>query len=292
MFKLAAFTDEVSQDFQTAVNVCEEYGVLGVEIRSVWDKPPHKLTDDDLSRMRGMLADAGIVTACIASPFLKCDLGDAAAYDEHLQILRRCCEMARRMGTGIIRGFTFWRVDGLTDDQFGQILDGFVEPCRILAGEGMRLGIENEHSCNVGTGAELRRFLDALWDRGPEGCQRIGGIWDPANQIFAKAEPPFPDGYNVIKDDIIHVHIKDAAWTGDECVCVEVGTGEIDYPAQFAALKDDGYHGFCSLETHWRPVALSEEEVKRPGGSAYSESGEYASRVCLANINRMVSALA
>ena len=63
-------------------------------------------------------------------------------------------------------------------------------------------------------------------------------------------------------------------------------------PAQFAALKDDGYEGFCSLETHWRPVALSEEEIKRPGGAAYSESGEYASRICLANINAIVAALA
>ena len=292
MFKLASFTDEISQDFQRAVDVCKEYGVVGAEIRSVWDKPPQALTDQDLDRMLDILGEAGMVTACIASPFFKCDFGDRAAYDEQLAILRRCCEIARKMGTDIIRGFTFWRVEGLTDEQHGQIVQCFEEPCRILEGENMRLGIENEHSCNVGTGAELRRFLDALADAGHAGADRIGGIWDPANQVFAQEEVPYPDGYEVIKDDIIHCHIKDAEWQGDQCACVPVGDGAIDYPAQFAALVSDGYEGFCSLETHWRPTALTEEEIKRPGGAAYSESGEYASRVCLDNIKRMLTQLA
>jgi L-ribulose-5-phosphate 3-epimerase len=292
MFKLASFTDEISQDFETAVGVCVEYGVPAVEIRSVWNKPPEALADDDLKRMLDIMAGPGLVTACIASPFFKCDLGDAEAYTKHLGILKRCCQTARTMGTDIVRGFTFWRVEGLTEAQFGQVLDCFEEPCRILAGEGMRLGIENEHSCNVGTGGELRRFLEALAERAYPGCERVGGIWDPANHVYAREVPAFPDGYEAVKDLLIHVHIKDARWDGDSCTCVEVGTGQIDYPAQFRALRDDGYTGYCSLETHWRPQALSEEEIKRPGGAAYSESGEYASRVCLANINRMVGELA
>ena len=44
MFKLAVISDEVSQDFQTVVNVSAEYKLNGVEIRSVWDKPPQDLS--------------------------------------------------------------------------------------------------------------------------------------------------------------------------------------------------------------------------------------------------------
>jgi len=293
MFQLAAFTDEISQDFEHAVAVCGEYGVPAVEIRSAWQrKGPQDLLDDELTRMLDILGAARMTTACIASPFLKCDLGDAEAYQAHLGILRRCCEVARAMGTDIIRGFTFWRVPDLADAQYRQILAQFEEPCRILAGEGMRLGIENEHSCNVGTGLELRKFLDDLRACGYPGGERVGAIWDPANQVFANVpEAPYPDGYEAVRADMIHMHVKDAQWEGTQCVCTAVGDGAVDYEGQFQALTDDGYHGYCSLETHWRPQALTEEEVKRPGGAAYSESGEYASRACLENISRMLAQL-
>ena len=130
MFQLAAFTDEISQDFEHAVAVCGEYGVPAVEIRSAWQrKGPQDLLDDELTRMLDILGAARMTTACIASPFLKCDLGDAEAYQAHLGILRRCCEVARAMGTDIIRGFTFWRVPDLADAQYRQILAQFEEPC-------------------------------------------------------------------------------------------------------------------------------------------------------------------
>jgi hypothetical protein len=63
----------------------------------------------------------------------------------------------------------------------------------------------------------------------------------------------------------------------------------IDWQGQFRALDRDGYTGYVSLETHWRPKALSEEEVNRPGGSNFSKEGEYASRICLDRIKAMVA---
>jgi hypothetical protein len=53
----------------------------------------------------------------------------------------------------------------------------------------------------------------------------------------------------------------------------------------------DGYDGYVSLETHWRPVKLSEELLNRPGGEKFSESGELASRICLENIMKMMEKL-
>ena len=71
-----------------------------------------------------------------------------------------------------------------------------------------------------------------------------------------------------------------------------VGEGMSEWPAQFAALARDGYSGYCSLETHWRPTAaLTEEVMNRPGGSAYTEGAEAGSRICLANIQSMLARL-
>jgi sugar phosphate isomerase/epimerase len=68
--------------------------------------------------------------------------------------------------------------------------------------------------------------------------------------------------------------------------------GYIDFPGQFKALQDMGYEGACSLETHWRPASeLSTELMNKPGGAAFSEGGEEASRICLENITRILQDL-
>ena len=141
----------------------------------------------------------------------------------------------------------------------------------------------------IGTGARLARFLSDL------GSDRVGAMWDAANCIFEADEPevPYPDGYQAIKDRMPHMHLKDAKKdpnTG-EPACTPIDEGDIDFRGQFKALVADGYDGFVSLETHWRPTALDEEQLNRPGGSDFSEGGEYASRVCLDNLFAMLREL-
>lgn len=301
MFKLAAMTDEISQDFEKAIGVCVEYDLDGVEIRSVWDKQPQDITDQDAEKMKGILADAGLEVCCIASPFLKCDIGDTEQYQQHLGILRRCTELAGAFNTDIIRGFTFW-LSGDPMEAWDDILKAYEEPVRILQDANCRIGIENEASTMVGSARLCRKFLRDL-DAG-----RVGAIWDAANEVYYNAEhgvpladgsypegfdKPFPDGYGRVKDLMIHMHMKDAVAKPREktAECVRIGEGSVGYADQFQALIDDGYGGYVSLETHWRPVALPEELLTRPGGREFSESGELASRLCLENVREIVAGL-
>ena len=85
---------------------------------------------------------------------------------------------------------------------------------------------------------------------------------------------------------MIHCHAKDAAPNPEgELESVPVGTGIIDWKGQIKELLDSDYEGYLSLETHWRPKkVLSEDLLNRPGGAAFSEAGEEASRVYLDNI--------
>jgi sugar phosphate isomerase/epimerase len=285
LFKLAIFTDEVSQDFEKAVDLAVEFKLEGLEIRSVWNKPPQGLDGEDVRRMKDALSKTNLRVCSIASPFFKCDIDSAKEFDEHVEILRNCIRLAKAFDCDIIRGFTFWRKRDLAA-HWRRIIEKFEKPSEILEREGIVLGIENEASTFIGTGTELREFLDALDNK------RIKAIWDPANSLFTpQKENPYPIGYNQIKKHMVHMHIKDAAVdskTG-EPDCVAMGTGFIDYNGQFRALKDDGYSGYVSLETHWRPTKLSEELLNRPGGEKFSESGEIASRICLENIAKILA---
>ncbi len=283
MFKLAAITDEISQDFALALDVCKEYGGEGAEIRSVWDTRVQALTDQQVKDMQRLLDERGMRVCCIASPFFKCDLGDAQQYREHLDILRRCIEISHAFGARIVRGFTFWR-KGPLEPVWSRIVDGFGEPVKILREMDAVLGIENEHSCYLGTGGEVARLLVELKD------PHVGAVWDPANQVFAHAEPPYPNGYEAVRERMVHFHIKDAAWNQAEgkSHCTPIGEGDIDFRGQIRALLDDGYEGYVSLETHWRPEALTQEQISRPGGAAFSSTGEYASRVCFENLLKII----
>ena len=280
MFKLAVISDEVSQDFQTVVNVSAEYKLNGVEIRSVWDKPPQDLSGEDMARMKGMLEEAGLEVAGIASPFFKCEIDSEQERREHLEILRKCIKMAHFFGTNIVRGFTFWNT-GRTEAVWDRILEYYREPVRIIESEGVFIGVENESSTSVATARLLEKFLADV------GSPNVKAIWDAANEAHAEeGETPYPNAFDRVKANMIHCHAKDAAPDADGKIeSVPVGTGIIDWKGQIKELLDSGYKGYLSLETHWRPKkSLSEDLLNRPGGSAFSEAGEEASRVCLDNI--------
>jgi len=288
MFKLGVMTDEISQDFERAVQVCQEYQLQTVEIRSVWNKPPQELGDGDVEEIMRILEPTGMTVSNIAAPFYKADIDNDAECEEHLRILARCLEIGRRMGTNMIRGFAFWNT-GRTEEVWGKILERYREPVRMVADANAIIAIENEAATSVTSARLLQRFLSDI------NVPHVKALWDPANEVFAAdGERPFPEAFRRIEKQMVHFHVKDARREGEknEPVCVPVGEGIVDWQGQFRALLASDYDGAVSLETHWRPTALTEEQLNRPGGAAFSESGEYASRLCLDNLLRIMKQVA
>src|SRR5579862_8233677 len=172
--KLAAITDEISQDFEHALDVLGEYGSEGAELRGLWGVNIADLTDEQAARAKNALAQRGLRVAALSTPFFKCDLdmsaqneGEAAGrmhlatprgLPEQMDMLRRCIDLAHLFDTTIVRVFSFWRKAALTPDLEAQIVEAFQEPVAIAAREGVVLGLENEHACYIGTGAEAARI--------------------------------------------------------------------------------------------------------------------------------------
>jgi len=285
MFTRAVITDEISQDFELAVRMAKEFRLDQLEIRTAWDVRIDNMSPAELDRIKRIAGDNRLGIVCLATPFLKCDLGNEAEYAEHLQILRRSIRAAHALGAKIIRTFTFWK-KGELPEVFDRIVRAYDEPARMAAGEGITLGIENEAACFVGTGAEAADFIEAV------GSPAVKAVWDPGNAYWTGRERAVPDGYERIKKHIAHVHLKDVVHKDGEMVATVLGDGEVEILRQLALLAEDGYKGCTSLETHYRVKAhLSEEIVNRPGGSVFSEGGEEASRLCLEAWNGMLTAL-
>jgi sugar phosphate isomerase/epimerase len=289
MFKISVVGDEVSQDFQNVVNFAAEFNLGAIEIRSVWDKPPQALTTHDIDQMKRVLDGTGIQIVGIASPFLKCDIDDLKAREEHLEILRACIKLAKAFDANLIRTFAFWKMDDV-EERWSEIVSAYDEPVKIAESEGIILGLENEASTSLATAKLTERFVREI------DSSNVRVVWDPANEFHAEGwgETPYPDGYERLKCMMVHVHVKDSAKNRDtgKIECVAIGEGVIDWQNQLQALVDDGYDGYISLETHWRPaLKIDEGLLNRPGGSSFSEAGEEASQICMKNLFAMIEKL-
>ena len=285
--KLAVITDEISADLGHALDVMAEYGVSGAELRQIWDTNIAEASTQDWQKAKELLDARGMTVVGIASPFYKCGLpgaepdgpagplhsASARGLGDQIALLERCFEAAAFFETTLIRTFSFWKNGPLTPEQEETIVDAYAEPAEMAARAGLTLGIENEHACCLGTGAQTARVLEEI------GSPAVRAIWDPGNAFMA-GELPYPDGYAAIKDFIVHVHLKDAKVPSGGAVpeWAVVGGGAIDYAGHFAALKAAGYNGWLSLETHYSGHSAPNMPAK-----------EASSRACLAGLQKLLA---
>ncbi len=277
--KLAVFTDEVSQDLERAVKLAVEHHLDGVELRTVWDTPVARLSEEQVGRIRETLEAHDLRVAAIASPVFKCELDDGQEQREHLGYLRSCIRIGRELGTNLIRVFAFWK-RGPSEPVWERVKRQFGAAVPIAEGEGAILALENEATTYLATAAETRRFVEET------GSPAVKVVWDPCNEVHAEEGiTPYPEAYELVKPWVVHVHVKDARLVPGtrEPALAPVGEGVINWRGQLEELLASGYEGYCSMETHWRPQALTEDQLERPGGEAFSEAGEYATDLCLRN---------
>jgi sugar phosphate isomerase/epimerase len=253
---LGIITDELTQDLDEALEFISSYKLHWCELREVWGQNVIGLPRADLNRAKDLLARHSVRVSSIASPIFKWNLPSmpakdglgrdfATAYTEEdaKKLLETLFEMAHFFGTRHVRIFSYWRV-AEPEKAFSLIRDRLAEAARLAANNGIILLLENEHACNIGTGAELGRLLRDV------NSPNLRGIWDPGNS-FVLGETPYPSGYDHVKGLFPHMHIKDARKNG-KLEWVPVGSGSIDYRGQFEALTRDHYDGTSSLETHYR----------------------------------------
>jgi sugar phosphate isomerase/epimerase len=260
LFPLAAITDEFSQDLETAVRTMAEIGMTGAELRMLFGKNIIDLSNPELDRASEIVARHGLEIVSIASPLLKCVLPNSPEVDARFQqdvfaathtfedqprLAGRALEIAERTGARIVRVFSYWRAV-----QPEACFERIARALQHLAGQaalhGRIIGLENEHACNIATGAETARLLEAV------AHPNLKVVWDPAN-AYVSGETPFPDGYRRLPvERIVHVHAKDCRVEGHRPIWCALGEGAIDWKGQIRALADDGYQGWISLETHWQ----------------------------------------
>ena len=265
--QVAFITDEYSADLAEAIAFAQEFAVPLVEIRGLWGTYAILLPPERLKEARRMLDDAGLRCCALSTPLLKClapgfepvervlfDIGEAAKsfpipteeqFARSGEILDRSIEAASILGCDIVRCFSFWRTAD-APSAYPLLLEKLDELAPAAERAGIRIGMENEHACNVADCAEAMQVL-------PKAPRNVGLLWDVLNGA-STGETPYPDGYaKLAKSRLFHVQLKDADLSqgAERFVYRAVGQGDMPYADIFRALAADGYSGAVSMETHF-----------------------------------------
>ena len=279
MFKLGTITDGISRDFEYALDTMVETGLEYVELQYLWEKQVGDLTDADIKRVKGLINNRDLKVSCISHHNLSALPVDTAveapAYRSHIETLQRCIDVAQALGTNLVRIFSFRKEMVLfgaepiiSEDAWTTLLNRLEEPLRIADAAGITLVIETAISGNVTSAYLARKLIDEL------DVPHLKVLWDPCSSLYC-TEVPYPDGYEMIRDSLAHVHLKDGvvnlpAATFDFCAMRQ---GQMDpyYNDIVDALNRDGYDGAISLESVYTPEGGTREDGFRESLHVFME---------------------
>jgi len=271
--KIGVFSDEISNDLEAALRFLESYGLHYVELRRIWKTYIVEADEPTVQQVRDLLKKYKMSVPMIASNYLKSVFPGSTVlpsvrkssqfqefdrpHEEQAALLERSVARALDVGAPAIRVFSFWRT-AEPAPLMRSIAEHLDQAAAIAARKKVKVALENEAACNVGTAAELGALFKLA--RHPN----LHMVWDPGNG-YMLGEKPYPDGFDFLpKDRICHIHLKDAApnpKTGRPA-WRPIGGGEIDFQGLIRAMLNSGYRGVFSLETHYTPKEGKEQGTR------------------------------
>lgn len=274
-FQIAVITDEISMDFDHACSVAaNDFGMRFVELRAIGGKNLQAMSDAELAEAERILAKYKLTVTDIASPLFKThwpgaprskygDAGDMhsaaeTTFKQQDEVAERAVAQAKRFRTNKVRCFDFWRLEDQAPYR-AAINDKLHTTAERMRKSGVELVLENEFECNTATGRESVTTLAAV----PSSNFFLN--WDPGNAVMRGEMDAFPVAWKQLpKERIHHCHVKNCGKdAAGKLSWQPVGTGEIDWTAQFAALRAVGYRHAVSLETHWTGGGTPEASTRK-----------------------------
>jgi len=237
---LTGFADEISRDLGEQIELLGQLGVKHVELRSAWGTKVLDLTDEQLQQAKSMLDAAGIGVSSVGSDLGKIQITDP--FEAHLERARHGVEVAKFLGAPYIRMFSFFVPHG-EDPGFyrGEVMRRWTAFIEAAEGHNVTLLHENEKDIY---GDTAERCLDILQTMD---CPFLKATFDPANFVQCGVKT-FPEAYQLLREHVVYMHIKDALYENGKVV--PAGEGEGRVADILRALKDTGWSGFLSLEPH------------------------------------------
>jgi sugar phosphate isomerase/epimerase len=260
---IAVFSDDFITDFAAAAERAAEIGIQGLAVRNVWGRNVRDLSTEELTRIRKIADTHGLSISALGAPYGRGFFLDEPESRKHAEaLLAQMLQCAEVLGTTYIRIFSPWlrghdayetwsdRPD--YDADLDSLAEQLAPSVRMAERAGMTLIVETEGASYVGQAREARLLIERL------DSDALALCWDVAN-AWRSGERPWPDGFDqATRVRIADVHIKDlyAERANPDRASqrrARAGEGDVPYRTILAALIDQGYTGFFTVERNSHP---------------------------------------
>jgi sugar phosphate isomerase/epimerase len=238
-FILSGFSDEIDSDFNVQLEQISKLNIAYIEIRGVNGRNITEHTLEEVKEIKNQLDAAGIKVSAIGSPIGKIHIEDE--FEPHFELFKHTVEIASLLETNYIRLFSFFMDANKACDYRDEVLARLMAFRNCVKGTNIILLHENEKGIY---GDTAERCLDLYNSIGSDNFKLI---FDPANFVQCEEET-YPHAFNLLKDDVVYYHIKDAK--KDSGKVVPSGFGDGHLKEIIKELHERNYEGFLSIEPH------------------------------------------
>ncbi len=237
-YLITGFADEIDQDLTIQIENLQKLGMRYVEMRGVDGNNLIYHTDEKVKEIKERLDAAGIALSALGSPLGKIGIEDP--FEKHFEEFKRAVEIAHKMDTKNIRMFSFYVLEGQGAQYKEQVFDRLGQFVDYATANDAVLLHENEKGIYGEMAKECRELMDAFYG------DHFKAIFDFAN--FVQAKQDTLEAYELLKDYIAYIHVKDAIWENGNVVPAGMGDGNV--AEILKKLYAKGFNGFLSLEPH------------------------------------------
>lgn len=239
---ISGFADEIDPQLDVQLKVVKELGMDHICLRAADGKGIAEYTFEEFQeKILPRLNAAGVKVSSLGSPIGKIDIDDEDAYAKQLEQLDTLCRICNLLDCKYIRMFSFWMVNKNPDDWKDEVLKKLRGFADIAAKYDVVLIHENEKDIYGDIGSRCKVILDEL------ASPHFKAAFDFAN--FVQCGEDTVACWELLKEHVAYIHIKDAIAGNKENVVCGTGDGQIAKILK-TAIREDGYEGFLTLEPH------------------------------------------
>jgi len=243
-YKISGLVDEAAESGDIQLQVLKKLNMAYIEPRCLDGEDIAYLSDEKIVLFKKKIVASGIKVSAFGSPIGKINLADD--FEEHFALFKRVVEITKFLGTKYIRMFSFYHNgDTWTEEDRQAVFTRLRRLIDYAKEQDVILLHENETAIYGDTADRCADLMNEL------GCDHFKFLFDTANFVQCKQDTKY--AYNLLKDHIAYMHVKDAFLDTGRVVPAGYGDGNMEYVLE--ELFKNGFDGYLSLEPHIETIS-------------------------------------